>query len=37
MVETGASSSQTAKILKYEQCFNELEALLSKLPSSATE
>ncbi len=37
MVETGASSSHTGKLLKYEQCYNELENLLKKLPSTATE
>ena len=37
MVETGASASHTGKLLKYEECYNELENLLKKLPSTATE
>jgi GAF domain-containing protein len=37
MVETGSSSSTTAKTLKYEQCYNELETILSRLPNPITE
>ena len=37
MVETGASSSQTDKTLKYEQCYNELVEALKSLPAPLTE